>query len=261
MRPRPRIQRAAEILSLALFICLLLPSATRAQDQPTSSPNPNSSARQEKRDSGRGIGSQLAHETREAAGEDDQEQFKRSTSVSWLAGKTGLSLDQAYWLSILLNFAVVAGLLIWLSKKNLPGFFRNRTTSIQKAMQEAQEASEEANRRLADIDARLSQLGVEIEKMRASAEAGAAAEEARIKAAAEEDARKIVESAEREIAAAAKSARRELKAYAADLAVSMAIKQIKVDSVTDQGLIRNFANQLSRTEPDGAGPNGGKGGH
>jgi len=26
-------------------------------------------------------------------------------------------------------------------------------------------------------------------------------------------------------------------------------------------LIRNFANQLSRTEPDGAGPNGGKGGH
>ena len=60
------------------------------------------------------------------------------------------------------------------------------------------------------------------------------------KAAAEEDARKTRGNrpngkirGERR-----KSARRELKAYAADLAVSMAIKQIKVDSVTDQGLIR-----------------------
>ena len=157
---------------------------------------------------------------------------------------------------------MVAGLLIWLSKKNLPGLFRNRTTSIQKAMQEAQRASEEANRRLADIEARLSNWESRSRRCGRRQEAGAAAsEEARIKAAAEEDARNIVESAEREIAAAAKSARRELKAYAADLAVSLAIKQIKVDSVTDQGLIRNFANQLSRTEPDRAGPNGGKGGH
>ena len=46
--------------------------------------------------------------------------------------------------------------------------------------------------------------------MTANAEKEAAAEEARIKAAAEEDARKIVESAEQEIAAAAKLARREL---------------------------------------------------
>lgn len=257
VRSIPRTQR---ISSLVLFACLLLPVAAHPQEEPTSSSSQNSSARQEKRHS-RGVGSQLAHETREAAGEDDQDQFKKSTSVSWVAKKTGLSLEHAYWLSILLNFAVVAGLIIWVSKKNLPAFFRNRTISIQKAMQEAQRASEEANRRLADIEARLSQLGVEIGKMRAAAETDAAAEEARIKAAAEEDARKIVEAAEREIAAAAKSARRELKAYAADLAVSLAIKQIKVDSVTDQGLIRNFADQLSRTEPDGAGPNGGKGSH
>ena len=53
-----------------------------------------------------------------------------------------------------------------------------------------------------------------------------AAEEARIKAAAEEDARKIVESAEQEIAAAAKAARRDLTTYAADLAASIAASSV-----------------------------------
>ena len=186
-----------------------------------------------------------AKEPPEAAGEDEEAQFKQSPSVKFVARLTGLSLLHAYWLSVLVNFGVVAGLIIWFSKKNLPGIFRSRTASIQKAMDEARKASEEANRRLGDIEGRLSQLGVEIAEMRAAAEKEAAAEEARIKAAAEEDARKIVESAEQEIAAAAKSARRELTAYAADLAVSLAAKQIKVDSATDQRLVRSFAEQLS----------------
>ncbi len=112
-------------------------------------------------------------------------------------------------------------------------------------MEEARKASEDANRRLAEIEARLSRLDAEISGMRDAAEKEAAAEEARIKAAAEEDARKIVESAEQEIAAAAKTARRELTAYAANLAVALAGRQIKVDAVTDQALVREFARELS----------------
>jgi hypothetical protein len=80
--------------------------------------------------------------------------------------------------------------------------FRDRTASIQQAMQEARRASEEANRRLARSNPAFpSGCG-----NRWDAEAGerGAAEEVRIKAAAAEDARKIVESAEQEIAAAAK---------------------------------------------------------
>jgi F0F1-type ATP synthase membrane subunit b/b' len=88
-------------------------------------------------------------------------------------------------------------------------------------------------------------LDQEIAQMRATAEKEAAAEEARIRTAAEEDARRIVESAQQEIAAAAKAARRDLTAYAADLAVSLAAKQIKVDAPTDQALLRRFASQLS----------------
>ena len=90
----------------------------------------------------------------------------------------------------------------------------------------------------------------EISGMRATSDKEAAAEEQRIKAAAAEDARRIVESAEQEIAAATKAARRELTTYAADLAVTLATKQIQVDTPTDQALVRRFAHQLSG---DGAG--------
>jgi F-type H+-transporting ATPase subunit b len=191
------------------------------------------------------LNQQLVKETREAAGEDDESKFKHSPSVAWVAKVTGMDLDHASLLCELLNFGVVVGAIFWLLKKNLPVIFRNRTASIQKAMEEARKASDDANRRLAEIEARLSKLDVEIGGMRATAEQEAAAEEQRIKIAATEDVRKIVESAEQEIAAAAKSARRELTAYAADLAVSLAKKQIHVDAATDQVLLHNFAQQLS----------------
>ena len=191
------------------------------------------------------LGQQLVKETREAAGEDDTEQFKHSPSVVWGAKVTGLDLEHAYILCVILNFVVIAIAIFWMSRKYLPGLFRNRTASIQKAMEEARKASEDANRRLAEIEARLSKLDAEIAGMRAQAEEEAAAEDHRIEAAAAEDARKIVESAQQEIAAAAKSARRELKEYAANLAVSLAKKQIRVDDSTDQVLIRYFAQQLS----------------
>jgi F-type H+-transporting ATPase subunit b len=193
-----------------------------------------------------GIGQQLAHETREAAGEEKDEtaEFKESASVRLIAKWTGMSLQHAYWLSVLLNFVVIAAVIVWASRKYLPGMFSARTAAIQKAMQEAQKASEEARRKLAEIEARLMKLDVEIGMMRDSAEKEASADEARMQAAAQEDARKMVESAQQEITAASKTARRELTAYAADLAVGLAQKQIHVDTATDQALVRSFAGEL-----------------
>lgn len=179
------------------------------------------------------------------AGGNETAQFRHSGSVKLLSRITGLSPDGAYWLAVILNFAAVVIAIIWASKKFLPTVFRNRTASIQKSIEEARRASEDANQRLTQIESRLSRLDDEIAQMRATSEKEAAAEEERIKAAAEEDARRIVESAEQEIAAAAKTARRELTAYAADLAVTLATKQIRVDAPTDQALVRNFADQLS----------------
>ncbi len=56
-----------------------------------------------------GFGAQLAKETREAAGEDDEAaQFKQSASVRWLSKFTGGNLQHAYWLAMLLNFGAIA---------------------------------------------------------------------------------------------------------------------------------------------------------
>ena len=252
---------------LTLLVCGLFFSLANAgaQEHGTPPPAARSSAKSQphhtEAESGRqsGTSAELAKASREAAGEDETAEFKRSPSVKFLAKITGMSLEHAYWLGVLVNFAVVAGVIFWFAKKNLPAMFRSRTASIQNALEEARKTSQEAKSRLSNIEARLSKLDVEIGEMRWAAEQEAAAEEIRIKAAAEEDARKIVESAEQEIMAAAKLARRELKAFAADLAVTLAKKQIRVDSSTDQGLMRSFTEQLSANYSDGDRPKTGKG--
>ena len=179
------------------------------------------------------------------SGEGERAQFKHSRSVQLLSKITGLSDDGAYWLAVVINFAIVVAVIAWFSKKTLPGVFRNRTRSIQKSIEEARRASEDANRRLSDIESRLGRLDQEISQMQAIAEQEATAEEARIKAAAEEDARRIVQSAEQEISASVKAARRELTSFAAELAVSLAAKQIRVDAAADQALVRRFSQELS----------------
>jgi F-type H+-transporting ATPase subunit b len=238
-------------LALLLAAGLLLSASTIAQ---SSQPQPaNSSEAQVSAapPSGPSADQSNSDKSKEASGEDETTPFKHSASVKLLSKITGLSIDGAYWLAVVLNFAIVVGVVIWFSKKNLPATFRSRTATIQKSLAEARAASEDANRRLAEIESRLKHLGEEIGQMQATAEKSAAAEEERIKASVEEDAHRIVESAQQEIAAAAKAARRELTAHAADLAVTLASQQIRVDAPTDQALVRRFAKDLARDDAAG----------
>lgn len=247
----------AGLLAALMVCCAGACLSVRAQEQPPAPPSQQPSGEAPKQHEG--IGRQLAHQTREAAGEEKDEtaEFKQSAAVRMIAQWTGMSLQHAYWLSVLLNFVIIAGVIVWAGRKYLPGMFRERTAAIQKAMREAQKASEEARHRLAEIETRLMRLDVEIGMMRDAAEKEAAGEEAHIQAAAQDEARKIVASAEQEIGAAAKAARRALTAYAGDLAVGLAQKQIHVDSATDQALVRNFTGDL--TAAPGGGPFGGLG--
>jgi F-type H+-transporting ATPase subunit b len=225
----------------------------RAQEQSTPPPaQPISAA-----PANHGMAGALVQETREAAGEDEEENasLKHSSPVRWIASKTGLTVHQAHLLATGLNFAIVVVILLWAVRKFVPSMLRSRNASIQQALQEARAASEDANRRLADIESRLGQLGAEIGRMQVTAETEAAAEESRIQKAAEEEIRKVVASAEQEIATAAKLARRELANHTAGLAIALARKQINVDANTDQVLVRTFASKLSTNSGDG-----GKGG-
>ncbi len=195
---------------------------------------------------GKSPGAELARQTQEAAGEEEENQnLKHSAAIRYLAKKTGMTVHQAHLVTVGLNFLIIAFLIYWYGRKFVPAALRSRTESIQRALEEARAASQDANRRLSEIEARLSKLDTEIASMQAQSEKEAEAEEVRIKQAAEEDIRKVVQAAEQEIAAAAKQARRELMQHTADLAVALARKQIQVDSATDQALVRNFAGKLS----------------
>jgi len=189
---------------------------------------------------------ELEEASREAAGEDATAEFKQSATVRWLARVTGLTPFAAYWVFVVLNFVIVALLLVLLMRSRLPAAFRARTENIREGIAEAHKASEEAQRRLGEIESRLAKLDSEIAVMAANAEAEAQKEEARILAAAQEDKRKIVEAAEQEIAAAARLARSELRAYVSELAVALAEKRIHVNASTDQELVRTFVDQLGK---------------
>jgi len=192
-----------------------------------------------------GFGAQLAEASNEAAGESEENaEFKYSPSVHWFASLLHADLRTAYWISLALNFAVVAIVVVVLWRANVPALFRQRTAGIQKAMEEARRASEDAGRRLAEIEKRLGRLDAEIGALQQQAEREAAAEEEKIRGAAAEEAQRVFRAAEQEISAAAQTARRDLTAYAAELAVSLAQKRIQVDPQTDRALVRTFAQEL-----------------
>jgi F-type H+-transporting ATPase subunit b len=182
----------------------------------------------------------------EAKEADENEALKNAPLVRWIARVTGLSLNRAYWLCVLINFGIVFCAVAWGLRKKLPGMFKDRTRTIQSGIEEARKSSEEARRRLTEVEGRLARLDVEITEMRREAQENAAIEEKRIVAETEQERRRIVASAEQEIALAAASARRELKSYAAGLAVDLAAKKIHVGKDTDEALVREFTAHVGK---------------
>jgi F-type H+-transporting ATPase subunit b len=232
------------LLAFAILAFILtLHGRAHAQQQP---PAPAKTATQSDPDH-KSFGRELAEETRESTGakQEDHSELTHSAMVRFFARKTGLTVHQAHLVALSLNFAIVVGIVFWAFRKFVPGMLRNRTQSIQQALEEARAASQDANRRLSSIETRLRQLDVEIGQMQATAEKEAEAEEARIHKDAEEDIRKVVLAAEQEIIAAGKQARRELTTHTAGLAIALASKQINVDSNADQVLVRTFAANLT----------------
>jgi F-type H+-transporting ATPase subunit b len=269
MKPKTMPVAFRPLLALALLAFLpVVPSRAYSQEPTAPPPSQQTSADPAKKDNEsapkrKGAVGQLIEEQRESTGEEEEDNVNLTHAgpIRWLARKTGLSVHQAHLVVLSLNFAIVVIVVFWAARKFLPAMFRNRSQSIQQALEEARAASQDANRRLADIENRLRQLDVEIGQMQATAEKEADAEEARILKAAEEDIRKVALAAEQEIAAAAKQARRELTAHTAGLAIALARQQINVDSNTDQILVRTFASKLaSRPSSHGSSHNndGGK---
>jgi F-type H+-transporting ATPase subunit b len=145
-----------------------------------------------------------------------------------------------------INFAIVAGALLWVCLKKAPGFFRGRAEAISSAITKAGTAKAAADAQLREAETKLTNLDKEVTELRAFAEREAAAEVERIRTATRSDLEKIAAAAKAEIQAAERAARLELKALAAKLAVdgaeALLVKQLNAQA--QAGLISNFVKSL-----------------
>lgn len=145
-----------------------------------------------------------------------------------------------------INFALVAGVIVWLCLKKGPGFFGRRADVISADIQKSTEAKKQAELQLRDAETKLQNLEKEVADLRASAQRESAAEADRIRNLTLTDEQKIAESAQAEVDAAERAARVELKALAANLAVSGAesllVKQLT--PAAQEALINNFVKTL-----------------
>jgi F-type H+-transporting ATPase subunit b len=145
-----------------------------------------------------------------------------------------------------INFAIVAGLVLWVFGKKLPPIFRKNADKISSAIASATSAKASADAQVREAESKLGRLQEEIAELRALAEREGAGEAERIRALAKSDAQKISIAANAEIEAAERAARLELKAIAAKLAVdgaeSLLAKQLTPE--TQESLVSAFVKSL-----------------
>jgi F-type H+-transporting ATPase subunit b len=170
--------------------------------------------------------------------------YRHSPSVQTMGGWFHMDKEQAATTFEFLNFALLAGGVLYGLAKILPKTFRANRESIRHKLEDARTATQEANERMAIIEKKLGGLWEEIAAISKQAEKDSAEDEARIKASIEEERKRIVDSIGKDIAAASSAAQRELKRFAADLAVERATQKLVLTEDDDRALMQEFVTTL-----------------
>jgi F-type H+-transporting ATPase subunit b len=122
-----------------------------------------------------------------------------------------------------LNFAVLAGIIVWaLKKADVKGSLAARQADIEKSLKDAETARDTAEAKLREYSARLDQASKEIDELHAAIVREGEQEKSRIIAEANSAAEKIVAQAALSAEQETVKARNELRAEAARLAVEIA---------------------------------------
>ena len=145
-----------------------------------------------------------------------------------------------------INFALVAGVIVWLCVKKGPAFFGHRADVISADIQKSTEAKKQAELQLHEAETKLHNLAKEVADLRAAAQRESAAEADRIHDLTVTDQQKIAEAGKAEVEAAERAARLELKTLAANLAVSGAESLLmkQLTPAAQEALINNFVKTL-----------------
>lgn len=128
---------------------------------------------------------------------------------------------------------------------------RSRSEGIKRELLRAREERDQALAKLADVEARFSQLDSEVKTVEERARAEARDEKERMRLATEREVTKIREQAKKEIESAGKAARQELRRFAAQESVRLAeqILAKEIGPEDDARLTTLNVEQLGRTRP------------
>jgi F0F1-type ATP synthase membrane subunit b/b' len=181
-------------------------------------------------------------------GEQKIELLKRLSLIEMVAEESGISTIAAYRISVAFNFALLVTLIVIPLKSWLPPIIRNRTELIRQSLESAGKGKCRGDEAIAGHRIAFGQDWSEIMALQLRADREWKAKDDLIRTTIVEDERRIAERIERDIAVAVDRARHELKAYAADLAVTLAAARLHESISTDQALVRNFIDQLGRSQ-------------
>ncbi len=131
------------------------------------------------------------------------------------------------WFPRLVNFAIIAGVVVYFTRKPIRDFFKNRSLEIAKAIQESKEARERAVAALAEMEHKVKDLEAEMNRLIEDARARGEKD----KQAIIEEGKKMVSDIDAQVKQGVEvevqKAVTSLQAEAASLAVDLAEKNIR----------------------------------
>jgi F-type H+-transporting ATPase subunit b len=150
------------------------------------------------------------------------------------------------WLPRLVNFAIIASVVVYFARKPIRDFFANRSAEIAKAMQDSREARERAVAALADLERKIKEMEAETVRMVADAQARGEKD----KQALVEEGRKVAQDVQVQVKQGIDSelhkAKAALAAEAALLALDLAegrIKQ-KITSQDHERIVKEYITKV-----------------
>jgi F-type H+-transporting ATPase subunit b len=147
----------------------------------------------------------------------------------------------------LVNFAVLAGTLVYFLRSPIKSYLGDRGRQIRADLVKAAEMRSAAAAQAAAIEQKMAALPGELDALRRQGAEEVAAEEARIRQAADAERGRLLDQARREIDAQLKLAERQLVAHTADLAVGIAAARVKsIITADDQArLVDQYLGRLA----------------
>lgn len=153
--------------------------------------------------------------------------FFLSSSIVFAAGGLAPGNTLKDWIWRIVNFAILAFILVKFAGKPLKDFLRQRKELIEKSLKEAQEAKELAAKALSEIEERLKLKDKEIEDIILSAKTSGEREKERLIEEGNKLSQKIIEQAKTNIDYEIKKAKEIIREEAVDAAIKLAEEKIK----------------------------------